>query len=378
MVFDTFKKGVDAQMMEWGENVRSVHESFKGNGAYDSLIRDLEAIDWANISNQGVSNVADTVAKETAKKGISVGRSFLSTFLKSVDPSGGALVTAGEMLLDWGTDMLWSNAWGEDMEYQIGDLVIMLDGPPPKTELRRRMVGKAQMATGVVVGDKANGTYGVFNTKTRQTEERAPELLKKIPADKVEDSTLAHISQALHQVGFHPPQAEPSVFHVGDVVQFKGKPKIYVVTQINSNGSLEVQRDEPVQTSKGKRFPNKTYLVPKEKHAQLIMLSAKTADGFFPGQILWFPSKKVSNAKFIAGVVQQVSPEAKTVHLVSLFDASLVSFQYHKLWKSTKTASDFPGFVSEALAPKINMTRLRKLLPSQTSHGTAMVTSRFV
>ena len=79
MDFDTFQRGVHTQMTEWGENLRSVHDSFKGNGAYDFLIKDLEQIDWATISHRDINNVATTVVKESTKKGINVGRSFLST-----------------------------------------------------------------------------------------------------------------------------------------------------------------------------------------------------------------------------------------------------------------------------------------------------------
>ena len=361
MDFDTFQRGVHTQMTEWGENLRSVHESFKGNGAYDSLLKDLERIDWATISHRDINNVATTVVKESTKKGINVGRSFLSTFHKSLDPSGGALVTAGEMLLDWGTDMLYSNMWGEDVDYRVGDIVVIIEGPLPKTELRRRMVGKDGLATGIVVGEKKDGLVGVFNTKSRRTEERDPNSLKRA---KAPPGTLNHISQALHEIGEKREETPTQVFHEGDVVRY-GK-QTYVVKNITVEGDLEVQHLAVRSTDKGSRPSLVTKLVKKSQFEGLKKISAQIADGFFPGQILWFPSDKVEGAKFEAGVVKHVNPETKSVVLYSLWDGRIVREPYHKLYLSSLQARQFPGFVTEVLRPTMRNKFFAQIVPGRT------------
>ena len=130
MSFDSFKEGVEG----WAKDIRGIHESFKGNSAYDSLIEDLEQIQWQNIEPENIKGVATGIGK--TEHGIEVGRNFLTSFLKMADPTGGVLVTGLEMVLDWGSEMLYSNMWGESLNYDLGDLVIVLkDSAPPKDEL---------------------------------------------------------------------------------------------------------------------------------------------------------------------------------------------------------------------------------------------------
>ena len=182
MSFDSFKEGVEG----WAKDLRGIHESFKGQNAYDKLIEDLEQIQWQKIRPENIKGVASGIGKTATRHGIEVGRNFLTSFLKMADPTGGVLVTGMEMVLDWGADMLYSNMWGESLNYELGDLVIVLkDSAPPKDELRRRRLpSKETMDVGVVTGRPSEGNVEVTLMPGARTESVSTHRVKRIPDDR--------------------------------------------------------------------------------------------------------------------------------------------------------------------------------------------------
>ena len=58
VLFDQVTKGVDANMVG---KLKSVHDSFKGNATYESMLRDIATLDWEKADFQKVEEVAELV-----------------------------------------------------------------------------------------------------------------------------------------------------------------------------------------------------------------------------------------------------------------------------------------------------------------------------
>ena len=82
-MFDSITKGINADLAVG--QLKSIHDSFKGNSAYESLLSDFKNLDWESADFDQVEKVAKRVTKKAAGEGLKVGAKFL-----------------GEAMVEWG------------------------------------------------------------------------------------------------------------------------------------------------------------------------------------------------------------------------------------------------------------------------------------
>ena len=207
-MFDSITKGINADLAVG--QLKSIHDSFKGNSAYESLLSDFKNLDWESADFDQVEKVAKRVTKKAAGEGLKVGAKFLGEAmvewgatigLASGNPVTGGLVSAIGAALEWGTDMLYDRLWPEVKVYKPGDIVLVNKthvAIPDKEGLRRRRLPGEVMTTGIVLSAEVGGKQEIFDfqTSTNSWVEKAD--IKQYPPEKV--NAMRNQSSALRNM----------------------------------------------------------------------------------------------------------------------------------------------------------------------------------
>jgi hypothetical protein len=192
-MFDSITKGVNADFTI--DKLKTVHESFKGNVAYEAVLADFKTLDWENASFDQVEKVAKRVTKKATGEGLKVGAKFLgeamlewgvSIGIASGNPIAGGIVSAIGAALEWGTDMLYERLWPETAVYAPGDIVLVNKTrvAVPKVGGRRRMPTEV-MTTGMVVSEAVGEKNEVFDFETGANTWVNRADIKAYPPEKV-------------------------------------------------------------------------------------------------------------------------------------------------------------------------------------------------
>ncbi len=337
MTFDSFQKGVQG----FAKDLQGVHDSFKGNAAYDSIIADLERIDWSQMEQKDIAGVAKGIGKTATSAGIDVGRSLLTSFLKGIDPTGGVLVTGAEMVLDWGADMLYSNMWGENLNYELGDLVVVLqDRIEYKTELRRRLPEET-VDLAVVTSEKSDGMVEVTTLPGGKTKSVQTQQVKRVPPEIARNIPGANNFQKTFQAAMHN-EPRGHQFRQGDSVVFGSK--IYYVEDVKGN-RLKISHDGKVVNVLAK---------------DVRTCFQRSWAGIHEGQIAWKPHTGSENTKmtpkhqpfkYEAVMIKQVDPGTGSLMVWSLYDGAQHVVPWWTVFKSKFSAVDYPEFMFTISGP---------------------------
>lgn len=352
MSFDSFKEGVEG----WAKDIRGIHESFKGNSAYDSLIEDLEQIQWQNIEPENIKGVATGIGKTATKHGIEVGRNFLMSFLKMADPTGGVLVTGAEMVLDWGSEMLYSNMWGESLNYDLGDLVIVLkDSVPPKDELRRRRLpANETLDVGVVTGRPSEGRVEVTLMPGARTKSVSTHSVKKV------DDEIAKNVPGLNNFrrSFQAVEQATGGIPAGAFVKYEEQ-------IMNVVG----YRDGKVLLEGWDLGENQTFEVDESK---VELVFQKSWGKIYQGQIAWkeYTGQLLKGYKWEAVMIKEVNPTSGMILCFSMYDGKDYLMPWHKLKSSRMNARLYPEFMMAIAQPWPAEKRARSMFLQRVHNAT--------
>jgi hypothetical protein len=334
MTFDSFQKGVDAHMSGWAKDLKNVKDSFKGNAYMSDFMLDMEQIHFEKIKPQDIGGVAKNIGQTATKHGIDIGRNFVTKFLKTVDPTGGFLVTGAEMMIDWGAEMLYSNMWGESLSYDVGDLVVVLkDNVGLKGGLRRRLPSNEVMEAAVVT-DKpgGDGIVEVLTIPARVAKHVNVHAVKKVTKEvAAQNAGLYNIEEVLHEIGANEPKQ--ITFQAGDRVSFLND--IYTIAEV-----LSQEKKCTIESSEGS-----LQTVDME---DLVACFNKSWGHIFQGQMVWIDCTDEPNMakgfKYEAAMVHSVNGKTKQIELFTLLGGMRRTMPAWLVYHSDLKQKNFPRF----------------------------------
>ena len=349
-MFDSIRNGINADLTMG--KIKSVHESFKGNTAYEDILADFDTLDWEKADFDQVEKVAKRVTKKAAAEGLKVGAKFLGEAmvewggaigLASGNPVTGGLVSAIGAALEWGTDMLYERLWPEVKIYRPGDIVLVNKthvAIPDKEGLRRRRMPADVMTTGIVVSEKIEGKQRIFDLQTGVNTWYPTGDLKAYPPEKVnqirkDSPRLANIQDSIKLMAEEGGRDEPVPHHSvrkGDRVLYKEEMK-----EIEETGGGHLLLSG---------FDGSTALV-NIGNSELRDTWQSSSAEVPAGKLVWIPSNE--GELYELAVVTAVMPNKK-VRTVSAVTGLMGDY---KLWQcieaEDRQTRDYPKFVVDVM-----------------------------